>query len=57
VSTKYVVATEPLFIGTARAHNAGDLVPVENVEPNGWTDKVAKPETKAAKTAVEQPST
>jgi hypothetical protein len=28
------VATEPLFVGNARAHNPGDIVPEENVEAN-----------------------
>jgi hypothetical protein len=51
-TAKYVVATEPLFIGTARAHNPGDLVPFEHVEKYGWDGKVAKPETKAAQAAT-----
>lgn len=51
--TKYVVATEPLFVGDVRAHNPGDLVPVANVEPNGWEDGVAKEGTKAAQKATE----
>lgn len=34
------IATEPLFVGRARAHNPGDEVPAENVEKNGWEDKV-----------------
>jgi hypothetical protein len=47
----YKVATEKLFVGTALAHNPGDLVPAENVEANGWKDSVAGPDTKAAKAA------
>ena len=45
--TQYI-ATTALFVGTARAHNPGDLVPAENVERNGWSDGVAKAGTKAA---------
>ncbi len=37
---KYVVAKDELFVGGVRAHNVGDLVPVDNVERNGWADKV-----------------
>ena len=33
-------ATEPLFLGRARAHNPGDLVPAKYVEKHGWQDKV-----------------
>jgi hypothetical protein len=47
------VATEPLFVGNARAHNPGDIVPEENVEANGWQDSVAKVGTKAAEKALE----
>lgn len=36
------IAKEDLFIGRARAHNKGDVVPAENVEPNGWDDKVQR---------------
>lgn len=40
----YVIATERLYVeGGARAHNAGDRVPVGNVERNGWQDKVRPP--------------
>lgn len=46
------IATEPLEIGYVRAHNAGDPVPEENIEANGWGDKVAKVGTKAAEKAV-----
>jgi hypothetical protein len=46
------IATEPLFIGTARAHNPGDVVPADNVERNGWQDGVAKAGTKAAEKAL-----
>lgn len=42
------IATEELFVGVARAHNVGDEVPAENVERNGWADKVARQGTKAA---------
>lgn len=47
------IATEPLFIDGVRAHNAGDSVPADNVERNGWQDKVARAGTKAA-AAVEK---
>lgn len=47
------VATEPLFVGTARAHNVGDPVPADNVKANGWEDSVAKAGTKAAEKAAE----
>jgi hypothetical protein len=43
------IALEALFVGNARAHNAGDVVPDENVEPNGWKDSVARADSKAAK--------
>lgn len=51
MAEKTYIATEPLFVGTARAHNPGDVVPAENVERNGWEDKVATAGTKAAKEA------
>lgn len=46
------IATEALFIGRSRAHNAGDAVPADNVEKYGWADKVAREGTKAAKSAT-----
>jgi hypothetical protein len=46
------VALEPLFIGTARAHNPNDRVPAENAERYGWQDSVA-PEGSAAAAAAE----
>jgi hypothetical protein len=51
------IATEPLFVGNARAHNPGDIVPEENVEANGWQDSVAKVGTKAADQALEAAAT
>lgn len=36
------IATETLYVGVAPAHQAGDEVPAENVERNGWQDKVAR---------------
>lgn len=45
------IALEPLFIGTARAHNTGDVVPAENVERHGWEDQVAREGTQAAEGA------
>ncbi len=48
------IATEPLFIGTARAHNPGDVVPEENVSANGWGDMVSRQGTKAAEKAVSE---
>lgn len=35
------IATEALFIGRARAHNPGDVVPEANIDTYGWRDKVA----------------
>lgn len=49
----FKVAKENLYVGTALAHAKGDLVPVENVEANGWGDSVAGLDTKAAKAAQE----
>lgn len=54
MAQEYKVATENLFVGTALAHAKGDLVPVENVERNGWGDSVVGADTKAAK-AAQQP--
>jgi hypothetical protein len=42
------VAKEDLFVGIHRAHFAGDVVPEENIEPNGWDDLVAREGTTAA---------
>lgn len=50
---KNLVATQPLFIGFARAHNPGDLVPAANVKEHGWQDGVAREGTKAAEDALE----
>lgn len=52
-----MIATEPLFIGRARAANPGDAVDSETVENNGWGDKVAKEGTKAAQQATGAPET
>ncbi len=37
------IAKQDLFIadGVSRAHNAGDIVPSENVKPNNWEHLVA----------------
>lgn len=48
----FKTAITKLFVGTALAHNPGDLVPVENVEANGWQDGVAGSDSKAAKAAA-----
>lgn len=48
MSEKTYIATEPLFIGTARAHNPGDVVPADNVERYGWHGQVAAEGTRAA---------
>jgi hypothetical protein len=48
------IALEPLYVGTALAHNRGDEVPADNVEPNGWGEMVANPGTKAAQAAQQQ---
>lgn len=53
---KTLVATEPLFIGRARAHNVGDLVPADNVERNGWTDGVASPTSQKGRAALGLPA-
>jgi hypothetical protein len=53
---KAFVATEPLFIETARAHNPGDVVPAENVERYGWQKQVAREGTKAAAEVVKPES-
>ena len=45
------IATEPLFVGNARAHNPGDVVPDDNVKRNGWESGVARQGTKAASAA------
>ncbi len=47
------IATEALYVGTARAHSPGDEVPAENVKRNGWQDAVARRGTKAATSAAE----
>lgn len=48
---KNLIATDRIYVGTFLAHDVGDEVPEENVEANGWQDKVAKPGTKAATAA------
>jgi hypothetical protein len=55
MAEKTYIATEPLYVGTARAHNPGDVVPADNVERHGWQDGVATEGTKAAKAAQESP--
>ncbi len=45
------IATEPLFVGNARAHSPGDVVPDDNVKRNGWESGVARKGTKAANAA------
>lgn len=52
MAEKTYIATEPIFVGTARAHNVGDEVPAENVKANGWEDSVVGSDTKAGKAAV-----
>lgn len=47
-----IIAIEALFIGTSRAHNAGDVVPADNVERHGWQDLVARQGTQAAAAAL-----
>lgn len=49
-------ATSKLFVGTALAHNVGDVVPDAAVERHGWQDSVAREGTKAADAAVEDPA-
>ncbi len=45
------IATETLYVGTAAAHQPGDVVPDDNVERNGWKDGVAREGSKSAKDA------
>lgn len=47
------IATKPIFVGTARAHNIGDVVPDANVKANGWEDSVNRESSKAAQEALE----
>ena len=54
MAEKTYIATEPLYVGAARAHNVGDEVPADNVERNGWQDSVVGPDTKAAKAAADR---
>lgn len=53
MAEKTYIAKEDIFFGTARAHNAGDVVPAENVKANGWEHLVVTEGTKAAKEARE----
>ena len=46
------IATKKIHVGTALAHNVGDVVPDANVKANGWEDSVARDGTKAAKEAT-----
>lgn len=34
------IAKTDLYVGLARAHTAGDQVPIDNIAPNGWGDLV-----------------
>ena len=46
------VALEDLYVSFGvRAHRKGDVVPAENVEANGWRDKVQHAGTKGAEAA------
>lgn len=49
---KPFIATAPIFIGFARAHNVGDEVPESNVKANGWEHLVSRLGTKAASDAL-----
>lgn len=52
------VATQPIDIGSARAFNIGDPVPVSHVTRGVVSeDAVAKQTTKAGKAAIEQSPT
>ena len=53
MADEYKVALEDLYLpnSLALAHLKGSQVPVENVEANGWADKVASPSAKSAKEA------
>lgn len=50
--SKPFIATEPLYVGMARAHSVGDEVPDDNVQRNGWQSGVARAGTKAANEAM-----
>ena len=50
------IATQTLFVGMAATHQPGDVVPEENIKPNGWEDSVVKAGTKAAEKAQEAPA-
>jgi hypothetical protein len=54
----FVVATTDLYLpGSATVqYRAGDLVPADNVEHNGWSDGVARRGTKAADEATPPPA-
>jgi hypothetical protein len=45
------IATEPLYIGYARAFSPGDVVPEEHIKTYDWSDKVTSSGTKAAQEA------
>ena len=49
------IATEPVFIGRARAANAGDVIPESHPQFDAWKKAglVAREDTKAAKAAEE----
>lgn len=49
------IATADIYVGTALAHAAGDTVPAENVDLNGWQDLVAREGTKAADEVAPEP--
>ena len=53
MAEKTYIATQEIFVGTARAHNVGDEVPAENVKANGWEDLVVGSDTKTAKVIAE----
>ncbi len=49
MAEKPFIATVDLFVSTGvRAHRAGEVVPADNGERNGWQDSVAREGTKAA---------
>lgn len=49
------VATENIEFNGVLAYAPGHRVDPDTVEANGWQDKVAKPNTKAAEKAVQEP--
>lgn len=52
MSTSKFIATEDLKVGVHLAHLAGDEVPADNIERNGWAGKVREVKSPAAQERV-----